>query len=185
MLIFVVIAACGILIPIAVRQRRNTMLLSEAGLMRRVYVALAFYEEQFDNAPAPTLVAASAYDPHQADYQSPSDPFIDEKPGSKGFPNDPGLSNGETAPFRLSFSYIQNYTRTGKLKLKPWQELRRNPLIGEIADEWTGTVAPGSPFEAQVSGQVLRIGTDGAVFQLKDRGGPKPLGNAEDLFLKR
>ena len=34
-------------------------------------------------------------------------------------------------------------------------------------------------------GKVLRINTDGSVFVLQDRGGPKQLGDAQDLFIKR
>ena len=134
-------------------------------------------------------VIAARFDPNQSDYLSEKDPFSGSTPlesqKAKLFPSDPGLDNHEYSPFRISFSYILNFIRADKIAVKPWYETRQDPRIGELADEWLGNVDPGTSFQAKVSGRVLRIGTDGAVYQLRDRGGPKPLGNANDLFIKR
>ena len=179
----VVVVAAAILYPLAKRQQSKSLLLDESGRMRKLYVALAFYEEQYDNQPAPSLAVAATFDPNRVNYISDLDPFRNSK--AQSFPLDPGILNNESSSFRISFSYIQNFIRNDKIKVKPWEETRTDPKIGEIADEWTGGVSPGQPFAAQVSGPVIRIGTDGAVFVLADRGGPKALGDAEDLFVKR
>ena len=181
--ISVVVVAAAILYPLAIRQQDKSLLLDESGRMRRLYVALTFYEEQYDGQPAPSLAVAATFNPNRVNYLSDLDPFRDSK--AQSFPLDPGILNRESSAFRISFSYIQNFIRNDKIRVKPWAEARTDPKIGEIADEWTGGVSPGKPFAAQVSGPVIRIGTDGAVFVLADRGGPKALGDAGDLFLKR
>ena len=181
--ITVIVIAAAVLYPLASRQQSKSLLLDESGRMRRLYVALSFYEEQYDNQPAPSLTLASAYEPNRSYYVSDLDPFKDTKAPS--YPLDPGITNHELASFRISFSYIQNFIRNEKIKVKPWDEVRMDPKVGELADEWTGSVSADEPFKAHVSGPVIRIGTDGAVFVLADRGGPKELGNPDDLFLKR
>jgi hypothetical protein len=178
-----VVAVCAaILVPLYSRRHSEDLILSESARMRRIYVALTFYEEQFDTNPAPSLVAASIYDPNREDYLSERDPF---RGSASPFPSDPALDNHENSPFRISFSYLENFVREKKVSIKPWAESRLDSKIGILADEWLGTVNPGPNWTAQVSGRVLRIGTDGAVFVLKDRGGPKPLGDPQDLFLRR
>lgn len=181
----IVTAAAAILIPIAKRSSGNSLLLNESGRMRKVYVALTLYEEQFDQQPAPNLLAASVYDPNQADYASGLDPFVKSQPAGQGFPIDPGLDGSEKSPFRISFSYLPNFVRAGKLSIKPWAETRLDPKVGELADEWFGSVQAEEPYHAKVSGALLRINTDGAVYVLPDRGGPKSLGDPQDLFIKR
>ena len=190
----VILVFAAVMIPLASRQGNKSLLLTESSRMRRVYVALSLYEQQVDQAPAPTLVAATPYDNNLGDYQSTRDPFLpDESANENGqdkqhphpYPNDPGILNQEHSTFRNSFSYIQNFIRNRKITVKPWGETRLDPMIGELADEWLGNVSPRANFAAEVSGRVLRIGTDGAVFVLSDRGGPKPLGDADDLFLRR
>jgi len=190
LLALAVIVIGGIIIfLLANKQQGANLVLTESGRMRRLYVALAYYEEQYDSAPAPSLVVAARFDPNQSDYLSEKDPFSGSTPlesqKAKLFPSDPGLDNHEYSPFRISFSYILNFIRADKIAVNPWYETRQDPRIGELADEWLGNVDPGTSFQAKVSGRVLRIGTDGAVYQLRDRGGPKPLGNANDLFIKR
>lgn len=183
--LIVILAAAAILIPIANRTLQKNLLLTESGRMRQIYVALAYYEEQYDSMAAPSLVAASTYDPKKADYLSGLDPFANTPSPTGAFPCDPGLDNDETSTFRISFSYLPNYMRAGKIKLKPWAETRLDGSIGELADEWYGSVDAGTPFHAKVAGRLLRINTDGSVYVLPDRGGPKPLGDVQDLFMKR
>jgi hypothetical protein len=182
--IVVVLAAAAILIPVAVKTQNKNLMIGESGRMRQVYIALMSYEALYDNMPAPNLVAASTYDPNHLDYLSALDPFI-RTVSPSGYPMDPGLQNGEISPFRISVSYLPNFMRAGKIMVKPWAVTRDDPRIGELADEWYGSVNPGSPFQAQVGGRLLRVNTDGSVYVLPDRGGPKPLGDAQDLFIKR
>ena len=187
MALIVVIVVAAILIPIGMRTEYRDLLLNESGRMRKVYVALAFYEEQYDSMPAPSLVPASTYDPNRLDFLSEHDPFkpAGNAAASSEFPSDPGLDNQELSPFRISFSYVENYLRAKKLAMKPWSEARLDPSIGELANEWLGSVQPGDNFHAQVAGRILRIATDGHVFVLNNRGGPKPLGDAQDLFTRQ
>lgn len=181
--ILVLIVVAAILIPLARRSSGRNELLSESGRMRKVYVALSLYEEQYDTQPAPNLLAATVYDPQHTDFVSELDPFA--ATSSKSFPMDPGLDVGEASPFRISFSYLQDFVRAGKIHVAPWAETRLNPKIGVLGNEWYGSVHAGDPFHADVSGRLLRINTDGSVYVLPDRGGPKPLGDSDDLFLKR
>ena len=182
----VVLATVAILFPLWSKIQKKDLLLTETGKMRRVYVALFFYEEQYDTKPAPDLLDAALYNPTREDFISDLDPFGHGGSNLSGdrFPLDPGLENNEHSLYRISFSYIQNFIRNKKISVKPWVETRQNPLIGELANEWYGSVQPGEPFRAQVSGRLMRVNTDGSVTILKDRGGPKALGNSEDLFLK-
>jgi len=181
--IIVIVVAAAILIPVGLFRRKSNLILDESGRMRKVYVALSLYEEQYDQQPAPSLVAASYFDPVRADFTTPRDPYSDVK--ATQFPIDPGLDLKETSPFRISFAYIQNYLRANKLKAKPWPQLRLDPLIGVLGNEWYGDSTATDNFHANVKGRLMRINTDGSVFVLPDRGGPKQLGDAQDLFLRR
>jgi len=183
--LIVIAVAVAILLPVAIRTQNRNLLLSESGRMRNVFRALLLYEDQNDSMPAPDLGVINTIDPNQLDFQSNLDPFINSTAPGGGFPNDPGLINSEKSPFRISFSYLQNFVRAGKISTKPWAEARLDDHLGELANEWYGSVQPGSPFQAQVSGRLLRINTDGSVYVLQDRGGPKPLGDPQDLFIKR
>ena len=183
LVVLVVIIALAILIPISLRSKRGNLLLDESGRMRKVYIALSLYEEQYDTQPAPNLLAASVYDPVHEDFLSELDPYV--RAQATSFPSDPGIENSTPSPFRISFSYIQNFLQAGKLKIKPWVIARTDPTLGVIGDEWYGSVTPTENFRANVSGRLMRINTDGSVFVLEDRGGPKALGDAQDLFVKR
>lgn len=184
--LFIIGAAVAIIVPLAVRTQNKNLLLDESSRMRKLFFALDQYEAANDNEPAPSLVALSpAFDPNQAHYVSDLDPFANSKPSPGGYPCDPGLDNSEKSPFRISFSYILNFVRSGKISIEPWAQSKNDGKLGELADEWFGTAQPGPPFQAQVSGRILRINTDGSVFVLQNRGGPKALGDAQDLFIKR
>ena len=181
--IIVIVVAAAILIPVGLRRGKSNQLLDESGKMRKVYIALSLYEEQYDTQPAPNLVAASAFDPIHADFVTPLDPYVENKAAQ--YPLDPGLDNSETSPFRISFSYIQNFIRNGKLHTKAWEITRRDPNIGVLANECYGNVNATGNYHANVSGRLLRINTDGSVYVLPDRGSPKQLGDSGDLFVKR
>ncbi len=179
--LFIVGVAALILVALTVKSKGQNLLLDESGRMRKVYIALSLYEEQYDSQPAPDLVKATTYDPRREDLLSEQDPF--SKVAAKEFPLDPGLDLAQKSPFRISFSYIQNFIRNGKLKTKPWAQARLDPRLGILANEWIGSVQASDPFKAKVGGRVLRINTDGSVFIVKDRGGPKELGDPNDLFV--
>ncbi len=181
--VLVVIIALAILLPISLRNKRGNLLLDESGRMRKVYISLSLYEEQYDTLPAPNLLAAATYDPVHEDFLSGLDPYAHTQATS--FPSDPGLEKSAPSPFRISFSYIQNFLQEGKLKVKPWAVARTDPTLGVLGNEWYGSVTPTDNFQAQVSGRLMRINTDGSVYVLEDRGGPKSLGDAQDLFIKR
>jgi len=181
--VIVIVVFAAILTPLVLRSKSKNLLLEESGRMRQIYVALSLYEEQYDSLPAPNLVLASINDPNPKDFASDLDPF--EKVQAESYPSDPGLDNGESSTFRISYSYLLNFTRAGKIQVKPWLETRTDPNIGILGNEWFGAVEAEQPFHAQVSGKLLRINTDGSVYVLPDRGGPKALGNPQDLFLKR
>ncbi len=184
--IVVVVNTAAIIIPIGLRSKNKDLILNESARMRRVYIGLSMYEGEHDNQPSPSLLNALTNEPDQLNYQSNLDPFVHmDATTSPRFPADPGLENGETSSFRVSFSYLQDFVRAGKIKIKPWAEARQDPSLGELANEWLGSVQAQQFPHALVGGRVLRIGTDGAVFVLPDRGGPKPLGDPLDLFMKK
>jgi hypothetical protein len=184
--LLVLAIAVAIILPLAVRTQNKNLLLNETIPLRQVFYALDQYETENDNQPAPNLAALfPQVDPNRADFLSGLDPFVRAKAPVGGFPLDPGLENAEKSPFRISFSYLQNFARAGKISVLPWAQAKFDANLGELADEWYGSVQPGSPFKAQVSGRLMRINTDGSVFILQNRGGPKPLGDAQDLFIKR
>jgi len=184
LLFLVIVVICAAIIaPLWMRMQGQNLFLTESGRMRRLYVAMAMYGEVSNSQPPPNLTAIFGLGVGRENYLSERDPFADLKADS--FPADPGLENGERSPVRISFSYLWDFRRAGKIKTKPWAELQFDTTTGILADEWLGSVQPGKPFEAQVSGQVIRINMDGSVFRLKDRGGPKPLGDPQDLFIKR
>lgn len=183
--LFVIASAALIIFPLAVRTQNRNLLLNESGRMRRLFFSLTLYETVNDSMPAPSLVTVRTFDPNLADYRSGLDPFANVQSPSTGFPCDPGLNSEEKSPFRISFSYLQNFVRAGKVSIKPWSEAKFDNQLGELADEWYGSIEPGAPFQAQVGGRLLRINADGSVYVLQDRGGPKPLGDAQDLFIKR
>ncbi len=183
--VFVLVLAATLLFPAFKRVEDRNLLLSESGRMRQVYIALSEYEEENDNLPTPSLLPAARFDPRQTDFLSNVDPFAKTASSDGRFPVDASLDDGEYAPFRISYSYLIDFVRNGRLQMEPWLQVRLDPRIGELADEWYGDVRPDEPFRAEVGGRLLRINTDGSVYVLKDRGGLKPLGNGQDLFIRR
>lgn len=165
------------------RMLRSSADEGDASRMRRVYVALSMYE-QASGGPAPDLLAARYFGADDADFRSERDPFA--KAAGAAFPIDSGMPDrSRRSPIRISFSYLWAFRTAGRVTTKPWLAVRGDPHIGLLASEWGGSVQPGSDFWANVSGPVLRINTDGSLFKTGDRGGPKPVGNAEDLFFRR
>jgi len=181
--ILVILFLAAILLPLALRSQNKNLLLEESGRMRKVYVGMAAYSEQWDNQPPPSLVPTLPMIGDRETYTSAFDPYKDLK--SSTFPADPGLPSFESSTFRIGFSYIENFRRSGKLKIDPWKEMGLTDNHGVLANEWLGSVEPGTPPQAKVSGKVMRILQDGSVYMLSDRGGPKDLGDPQDLFFRK
>jgi hypothetical protein len=177
----VVLVAGATLIVFGSRVGQRRGMLDEGARMQRLYVALSMYESQLDGAPAPSLAAARPYAASARDFVSDRDPFRDH-PGP--FPGDGSLPEARgTSTFRVSDGYLWAHWLAGRIRVPKWTEAREDPTLGQIANEWFGDVTPGQAFRAQVSGLVLRINTDGSFVRVQ-RGGPKPLGDAQDLFRK-
>jgi hypothetical protein len=161
-------------------QRRS--LTDEGSRMQSLYVALSLYEQAWNGALPSDLTACEPYLQVRSHFQSPKDPFT----GASGpFPNDAGLPGGKRkAEQRISDSYLYAHAAVQRIRVAPWQEAKYDATLGLIANEWFGTVSPKADFQADVSGLVLRITTAGNMVRVK-RDGPKPLGNAEDLFRRK
>ncbi|MGV3616198.1 MAG: hypothetical protein ACO1SV_12760 [Fimbriimonas sp.] len=162
-----------------VNQRQG--MLDEGARMQRLYVALSMYESQADGEFPPSLTAAKPYMANLRDLKSIRDPFLDA-PGP--FPYDAGLPDRLGSNTRISDAYLMAHRLAGRIKTAPWREARMDPSLGVLASEWFGSVRPKRDFQADVSGLVLRITTDGSLVRVL-RDGPKPLGDVEDLFRKR
>ena len=158
-------------------QRRTVM--DEAARMQSLYVALSLYEQAWNGDLPPDLLAAEPYLTSPNHLGSAKDPFAT---AAGPFPNDAGLPNGpRKAKRRISDSYLFAQAIAGQIKVAPWRESKYDATLGLIANEWFGSVTPKSDFQADVSGLVLRITTAGNLVRVQ-RDGPKPLGNAGDLF---
>ena len=175
----VVLLAAGVLGFFAWRLRERSGLFDEGTRMQRLYVALSIYESQDNEQIPPDLTGARIYLGSDRDYVSDWDPF---RTAAGPFPVDAGLPSGrKSAPFRVSDTYLWAHRLAGRIKTQAWAEARLDPTLGVLASEWHGSVQTRDAFEASVSGLVLRITTDGSLVKVK-RGGPKPLGDAQDLF---
>jgi hypothetical protein len=130
---------------------------------------------------APNLLAARQWMPDDEVYLSNGDPFA----SSEGpFPIEPGLpSLSLTSPVRVSYSFIYSFATLAQVKVKPWSELKFDPQIGFLANEWQGHVQPASGFEAMVSGRVFRLNTDGALKVLEKPS--RKLGDSQALFFSK
>lgn len=178
----VVLVAAAVVGAFAWQTGQRQSVLDEGARMQRLYVALSMYESQADGEFPPTLPAAKLYLRNVRDLQSDHDPF---RTASGPFPFDAGLPTGRrTSETRISDAYLFAHRLAGRIKVAPWRESRFDPGLGVIASEWFGSVEPKGDFQANASGLVLRITTSGSLVRVH-RGGPKPLGDAEDLFRKR
>lgn len=161
-------------------QRRSV--LDEAARMQSLYVALSMYEQAWNEELPPDLTGIELYVDAPRRFQSSKDPFTG---GAGPFPNDAGLPAGpRRAKARISDSYLFAQSAAKKIRVAPWRESKYDATLGLIANEWFGSVSPKADFQADVSGLVLRITTAGNLVRVK-RDGPKPLGDAEDLFRRK
>jgi hypothetical protein len=155
----------------------------DVGRMRSLYMSTAMYESDNNGFLPPSLAAARNYVPDSLAYLASKDPFVGVK--ADGYPIDAGLPDGPaTSPTRISYTYLYALANAGKVKAKPWSELKFDPKVGLIADEWEGSVAASAAFKAQVSGKLLRLNTDGSLHVL-NLPGERPLGDAQRLFFSK
>jgi hypothetical protein len=131
----------------------------------------------------PDLLAAREFTPDDLTFLSTGDPFAAE--GGGPFPSDGSIPTYRPiAPMRISFSYLYAFRSAGLAEVPDWTAARFDPRVGLLANEWQGSVRPGDNFTAEVAGQVQRITTDGSLATIR-RGGPKALGDLQDLFFAR
>ncbi|HSI71545.1 MAG TPA: hypothetical protein VK934_00080 [Fimbriimonas sp.] len=179
--LLVVLLAGGTVFLIGRSMERQNRVASDVDAMRSIYVSLALYESDLDGAMAPDLLAARAWMPNDTVYQSNQDPFAKV---AGPFPIEPGLPTSQLAsPLRISYSFLYAFASAGKAKVKPWPELRFDPLVGFLANEWQGQVEPSDNFQATVSGRLLRLNTDGALHVLDLRS--RQLGDPQVLFFSK
>lgn len=180
----VVVLAAGIVGVVGLMQMRRSADGDDADRMRQLYVALASYEQSYDEVPAASLPDARPYLDGTAAFVAKRDPF--RSVSSLRFPADAGRPDAPAScPFRVSFTYLWSFPGATNHRYSSFRAAERDPRLGLIADEWLGSVTPKNPFHAQVAGPILRVDTDGSLIRLPDRGGPKPLGDVEDLFFRR
>jgi hypothetical protein len=175
----------AITLPIYNRVRSGTLEDIDTDRMRKVYVALSLYEFSNDGQSSPTLLGAQPFLADNTLYLSDKDPWVDQN--AKSFPLDPELpKSGEHSDIRISFSYLPDFVRAGKLKSSSLQSAMLDPRVGLITSGWHGTVTPtGAEFEARLFGPVLRVNTNGSLYRLGDRGGDGKMGDPQALFYKR
>lgn len=176
----VLLVAGGVLGGIGFLMVRRQAGDADASRMRQLYVALTMYEEENGGQPAPDLTFAYPYVPDTGAYLSDRDPFAK---AAGPFPIDGSLPAGKpVSKFRISFGYLWAH-RKPKDPAWDWAKLSRKDRLGFIADEWVGSVTPGSGFQARVSGPVLRVNRDGSLFTTPSRE-ETGLGDVGEVFGK-
>jgi hypothetical protein len=177
----ILVLAGLVVFTIARSMQTRRRLTSDVDSMRTIYVSLALYETDENGQMAADLLSAREWMPDDLVYQSISDPFV----GDAGpFPVEPGLPSSRLeSPVRISFSFIYAFATAGKAKVKPWAELKFDPLVGFLANEWQGEVQASSRFQATVSGKVLRLNTDGALHEYTAPS--RALGDPQVLFFSK
>jgi hypothetical protein len=179
-----VVVAAVILGGIGYLSTRKQADAADADRMRQVYVALSLYEAGFDGVPAPSLAGIGGYLLNPGNLVSDRDPYA--KANASAFPDDAGRLQGpRRSPQRISYSYLWSFPESVKRAGRHGFSVQKDPLMGILANEWAGEAKATGDFNAEVSGPVLRIALDGSLYKTSDRGGPKPLGNYEDLFFRR
>lgn len=173
------IAAIGTTLYLWGRISEKSGVKDEAARMRKLYVGLSLYESDADGNLPPDLprigyliasskLFTSAYDP----YQGEAAPF----PIDGSLPDSPRESQT-----RISDAYLYAHAAAGRIQAPAWPEAKFDTSLGLLSNEWVGEVSPQGAFRADVSGRLLRVNTDGSLAWVQ-REGPKPLGDAQDLF---
>jgi hypothetical protein len=177
--LLVLLVGAAIVYEVAISLAAKQSMRGDVENMRKLYLSLALYEGDENGWMAPDLLAARDRVPDDGCYLSDKDPYLK---ASGPFPIDGGLPQSLGAPVRISYAYLFAHERAKGLKLKPWYELKFDPTIGFLADEWRGSVKPLGAFDAEVTGMLFRLNTDGALHVLERR--QRMLGDENALFLK-
>ncbi|HEY0866042.1 MAG TPA: hypothetical protein VGE01_01615 [Fimbriimonas sp.] len=176
---FVLILLASIVTPIYLRFQNVNRRSHEAGRMRRVYVAVALYQEDRGGA-MPGSLAELGDLVETEDLVSSFDPYAGS---AKSYPVEPTLPKlAGTVPYRISDAFLGNYIRSGKSPIKRWQDAEMQ--TGLLANVWLGEVRPLGNFEATSSGPILRVRMDGSLYTLPNRSKTGPVGDFADLFTK-
>jgi len=179
----VLLVAAAVILLVGMTALKRDHESSDADRLQQLYVAATNYAQQYDQVPPPNLTLVRPFAPNETVFLTEHDPYA--KDSSSPFPVDAGQPKGlRTSVFRNSFAYLWSYPDAVQAHYKNWSDALMNSELGLIANEWTGKVEPTGDFSAQVSGVVQRVNMDGSVQTTGDRGGPKALGDAEDLFFK-
>jgi type II secretory pathway pseudopilin PulG len=179
----VLAVGAAILVPIAMVLQGRRQEETDVERMRSLYIAMAMYEQDQNGQLPPDLLVARDYTQDDRVLLSVRDPFVSAQ--ASAFPVDAGLPNWRVeSPVRISYAYLYAFVQAGQATTEPWEQLKFNPAVGLLASEWQGGVDAGQNFQANVRGTLYRINTDGALYSY-DRGGPKPLGDPQDLFFRR
>jgi hypothetical protein len=179
----VLLIAVGVVALVALSMNRRDRVSRDVSRMRTLYISAAMYESDNNGVLPPDLGAARTYVPESLAYQATGDPFVGVN--AEGYPIDAGLPDGPaTSPVRISYTYLYALSNAGKAKAKPWSELKFDPKVGLLANEWEGSVSAAAPFHAQVSGKLLRLNTDGSLHTL-NLPDERQLGDAEKVFYSK
>lgn len=124
-----------VFVPLARYLMGSTEQSIDAERMRRVFMALSFYEVSHDGLPAPNL-GLIRQDVEAVDLQSVDDSAADSGPNPSGYPLDPALPNLPLrSPTRVSWSYRRHWPNAGDPVA-----IRMDPRKGILASWWSGPV---------------------------------------------
>ncbi len=162
LLVMAVLVACGSITGLIFRRvAAKRMETADVDNLRQIYAAWAIYQESNDG-PAPDLPALLSLLDAPSIFVSPKDPF--RGADSDSFPLDPCLPSWPPrAPYRISYGYVVDLVRAGKLHVDSWTAASQDPTLGLLVSPWEGRVEPGSDFAAKVFGPFLAVTMDGAI----------------------
>jgi hypothetical protein len=176
--LLVVLLFAAIVFPIYFRAQRRTFEDADLRQVRKVYLAWSLYQGDFNGQPAPSLLALGSRLESDAVLRSELDPFQGDGP----FPVEPMLPEIEvTSNVRVSYAYLPNFVRNGRVSVRSWDEYLLDPQAGLMASVWRPGMTPSAlPFRSPVSGPILRLFTDGSVRMVPTKG--EVYGDPKALF---
>jgi hypothetical protein len=174
----ILLLTAAIVTPVYLRVRRTETAEQDVERMRRVFAAIAMYQEDHAGAmPAHLAQLHGLVEP--ADLVSPNDPA----PQNSGdYPIEPALPDlPERTDQRISYAYLGNFIRTGKGPIKSWSQV--TPPTGLLANVWDGSTTLDGSMRPHGSGPVQRVRMDGSLYVLPSRS-PGDGVSFEDLFTR-
>jgi hypothetical protein len=184
--IFVLLVAAAVVFAVARSLAGRAQTRGDVDNLRTIYLSVALYESDQNGELPPDLLAIRDLVPGDETFLASRDPYaaVGDGGNEQLKPVDAGLPAWRVeSPIRISFTFLNAFATAGKVKTKPWSELKFDPKVGLLASEWEGTVEPTGSFGARVSGKVLRLNTDGALAQSTRSEGA--LGNVQDVFYSK